>query len=74
MAVKIEFETSNAEFADNGYQAVAQILRDIADSCENGFGFKSGKVRDLNGNRIGSWKATIDAEDEDARDFREASE
>ena len=74
MAVKIEFETSNGMFDDGGGGAaeIDLILRKISEAYSNGS--NAGAIRDLNGNRIGSWSATIDAEDEDTRDFREASE
>ena len=70
MAVKIEFETSNAAFAGtdpsflSGEDEVAMILRTIADKIQNaGIGSGGGTIRDSDGNRIGSWSATIDAEE-----------
>jgi hypothetical protein len=72
MPVKIEFETTNAAFADGGMSEVARRLRMIADRCE-GSGtlvdvlsqLTKSPIFDANGNRIGSWSATIDAEQEE---------
>ena len=67
MAVKIEFETSNAVFEADGYNEVVLILRRIADTCErSGLGSAGGTIRDSNGNRIGDWVATIDADETNA--------
>lgn len=66
MPVKIEFSTANAAFADGGLAEVSTILRQIADSCERDVLPKGGAVRDTNGNTIGQWSATIDAETEPA--------
>ena len=47
---KIEFETGNAAFDEEGYE-IARILREVADKIEAGRYVES--VVDLNGNRIG---------------------
>lgn len=63
--VKIAFEIGNDAF-DDGYSGrieSARILREIADTLENGSPAFGG-VYDANGNRVGAW--SIDA--------REASE
>ena len=75
MPVKIEFSTANAEFADDGHAAIAHTLRLLADHIEVGpyvddnphhpvVVRPTGVIRDANGNRIGKWLATIDAEQE----------
>ena len=73
MPVKIEFSTANAAFADgNGDAEIASILRYIARHCfADGEGFNrpdAGPIRDLNGNTIGQWSATIAAEQEESDD------
>ena len=70
MPVKIEFETSNAAFRYGHGDEIASILRDIADVLED-HGLPDPKrdlpqiIQDSNGNRIGQWSATIDAEQEE---------
>lgn len=51
---KLEIDTGNAAFEDEGkgYE-IARILRDIAAKVENGA--DSGSVRDLNGNKVGTF-------------------
>ena len=66
MAVRIEFETSNAAFADGGAAEIAWVLRQIARRIDPGDGGfdrpDGGTVHDSNGNRIGQWSARIDAD------------
>lgn len=52
---KLEIETGNAAFDDEGkaYE-IARILRDLADKIENGA--EAGSVRDINGNKVGSYE------------------
>lgn len=52
---KLEIDTGNAAFdyGDKGYE-IARILRDIAAKVENGA--DSGSVRDLNGNKVGTFE------------------
>lgn len=54
---KLEFDTDNAAFYDNdgGFSpfAVADILRNIAREVERDY--VEGKVRDINGNKVGAW-------------------
>ena len=64
MPVKIEFATTNEAFAEGGWSDVAVILRQIADSCERASEAIGGPVRDINGNTVGAWSASIDAEPE----------
>ena len=61
MPVKIEFETRNDAFAEGGRKEVALILLAILDKYELQ-AVDGGLVRDGNGNTIGSWQATVDAE------------
>lgn len=55
--VTIEFTTDNAAFEDDRAVEIARILRDLADKIL--LGRTSGPIRDINGNRVG----TFDAED-----------
>jgi hypothetical protein len=49
----IKFDTDNEAFRDgNGFSETARILRKIADEFEQGD--YSDKVRDLNGNSVGT--------------------
>ena len=56
--LKIEFKTGNAylrtEDDEVDMYVVAEMLRDIADTIENGS--ESGVVMDGNGNKIGTYK------------------
>lgn len=55
---KIEFLTENAAFdGENKSLEIARILREIADDFENGRNpdGSTGKVRDENGNPVGTW-------------------
>lgn len=57
MAVRIEFETSNAAFDED---SKAYAIQDILDKIGNDivYGVKESIVRDVNGNKIGSWSVT----------------
>jgi hypothetical protein len=59
--MQLNFETANAAFADgHGHAEAARILHDIAERVDNGH--ETGVIRDINGNTIGRWSLTIDAE------------
>lgn len=56
MRLKIEFSCDNADFADSPEQGSARVLRHIADAIERGTHLDPPhKVRDINGNTIGTW-------------------
>ena len=58
---KLEFETGNAAFDDdadantnnNAREEIARILRDVAHRVRDGS--DGGFIRDVSGNRIGTW-------------------
>lgn len=52
--MKIEFETSEDAFYEYGAEEVRRILESIADKVE--YGYTSGTIMDINGNKIGWWK------------------
>ena len=54
--MKIKFDTNNAAFVEYEYpqSEIARVLRKIADEVEHRK--KSGNIRDINGNSIGSWE------------------
>jgi hypothetical protein len=52
--IKVEFETVNAAFDNYARGVSAHMLRQIADKLENGA--DGGKVRDVNGNTVGTWE------------------
>lgn len=52
--MKIEFETSEDAFVEYGAEEVRRILESIADKVE--YGYTSGVIMDINGNKIGWWK------------------
>jgi len=55
--VKIEFKTDNDAFAnDNDEWEIARILQLIARQIQDGY--DNDKIRDINGNTIGSWEIT----------------
>lgn len=51
--MRITFETSNAAFEEDKRGECARIIRAIADKLEAGE--YTGNVRDVNGNKIGTW-------------------
>lgn len=60
----LEIESfDNEAFADNPHEEVARILREAADSIASGK--EIGVLRDLNGNRVGSWALTLPESDQD---------
>lgn len=63
----IEFKTRNAAFSEGAAGAeCARILRDIACTIE-GTARGSGHIADINGNLIGYWSLSVEAE-QDYRD------
>lgn len=70
MQLKISFGMDNEAFSEPGPEA-ARIVREIAGKLE---GFTFGKacagviypIRDINGNRIGSYSYELDESDDDA--------
>jgi hypothetical protein len=63
----LKIETSNAAFADDPCGEVARILRELALDLEVGLLneerleaglLDEGSVRDLNGNKVGTWRVT----------------
>lgn len=72
----ISFRTNNAAFTDgNGPSEVARILRELADAIENdGSAEASGRIMDVNGNRIGSYDIELPSDDEDDEDEDEEGE
>jgi hypothetical protein len=53
-AFTIDISTGNGAFDDDAGAEVARILRDVADRIERGTA--TGKVFDINGNRVGSFE------------------
>lgn len=64
---KLKFDTDNAAFADGQGQAeIARILRDLADHIAAGYGREGhGIVRDISGNRVGTYGYTLTADDDE---------
>jgi hypothetical protein len=55
--VKIEFKTGNSTFSDEAKELeIARILKKIAYQIATGY--DNDKIRDINGNTIGSWEIT----------------
>ena len=57
----VTVETDNAAFGDTPEEALAEsarILRVVAGGMESGS--LSGTVRDVNGNRVGTWELTAE--------------
>lgn len=61
MAFRINLDTDNAAFTEDGSE-VARLLRKVADDIDNGG--RDGSLRDINGNRVGSWEYEWDGEEE----------
>lgn len=51
---KVEIDTSNAAFEDEASIEVARLLKDIINKLEHGQ--YKGAVRDINGNKVGSFQ------------------
>ena len=49
---KMKFQTENAAFEND--QEVVRILKEVAEKIKNGA--SGGKIRDINGNTVGSWE------------------
>ena len=52
MKFTVEIECDNAAFADEPYEELARILRELADDIEESCS-ASHPLRDINGNRVG---------------------
>jgi hypothetical protein len=65
--VNITFRTNNAAFQEgNGTAEVARILRQLAQEVEDSAGSIDGRIRDINGNRIGEYDVEVpDGEEDD---------
>ena len=48
----VEIRTSSAAFADNGYEEVSRILRELADKIDKEHSLYH-KLKDSNGNTVG---------------------
>ena len=58
----VKLNTENDAFGDgNGGAEIARILRRLADAIEDGSS-GPGTLNDANGNRVGSWTLSIDAQ------------
>ena len=58
--MKIEFDTDNAAFTEDGWSGAAEcarILRKIADQLDAGR--IHAPIMDVNGNKIGSWDLEV---------------
>jgi hypothetical protein len=56
---KIQFSTSNAAFEGNPTRELEEITRILERVSEElGGGSRGGYIRDVNGNKIGTWKLT----------------
>ncbi len=56
---KLEFETDNAAFGETPLEQRPEIIRILTDIVTRvARGDVDGTVRDVNGNRIGSWSRT----------------
>lgn len=51
--MKIEFNTDNAAFEDGCWEETDRILKEISDKVR--LGYEYGPIRDINGNKIGTW-------------------
>lgn len=74
--VNITFRTNNAAFADgNGCAEVARILRELAAEVENSAGSIDGRIRDINGNKIGEYDVEVpDGEEDDDQEDEDEDE
>lgn len=54
----VKINTDNAAYADSPEYEIASNLEAIVEDLE--FGFRSGSVRDRNGNTVGSWEIAED--------------
>lgn len=61
----ISINTGNAAFKENLDEEIARILTELAErSIRHGYMIPSdtGKLRDVNGNTVGSWTLELDGE------------
>jgi hypothetical protein len=54
MNLTLKMDMDNAAFEDTPASEAARILRDVAALME--FGEESGNLRDVNGNKVGTWR------------------
>lgn len=64
---KLKIETDNAAFTDSPKAEIARILRETADKLESGVFVN--KLRDYNGNTVGSVDYEVDDEVDDDQDL-----
>lgn len=53
-AIEINISLDNAAFADDYNGEMSRILRDLATRFERGHSTEGSKIRDINGNQVGS--------------------
>lgn len=56
MKFVLKIESDNEAMVDHAESATADMLREVASKLEDGY--DGGKLRDVNGNSVGSWKLT----------------
>ena len=64
--VNISFDTDNDSFSNLGFQAIAKILKNIAENISDNSNdsiLEDKRIRDENGNVIGTYSMSIDVED-----------
>lgn len=59
--IEIDISSGNAAIVDGGQHGIAQLVRAIAEACEQR---DYGKVRNINGNVVGEWCLLWTDEDE----------
>ena len=52
--IEIEYNIDNAAFNETPLPETRRIFADICDMIANGHG--EGRIKDINGNTVGSWK------------------
>ena len=64
--VNISFDTDNDSFRNLGFQEIAKILKNIAENVSDNSNdsiLEDKRIRDENGNVIGTYSMSIDVED-----------
>ena len=64
--VNISFDTDNDSFRNFGFQEIAKILKNIAENVSDNSNdsiLEDKRIRDENGNVIGTYSMSIDVED-----------
>jgi len=59
---RLQIETGNAAFHEDGAGEISRILENVAERVKNGD--HTGIVRDVNGNTVGSFELEIDSSEE----------